>query len=73
MLCAGSVKPPWVFGLSPDDFTNSFAMDMGYTDAFRLWLMCAFDDDLLLREMLKSTQVPGEWADWVYGQVTFSL
>lgn len=73
MFCAGFVKPPWDFGLSLDDFTDSFAMDMGYTDAFRLWIMSAFDDDLLLREMLASTQVSGDWADWVYQQAGFSL
>ncbi len=73
MLCAGSVKLPWALGLSPDDFANSLAMDMGYTDAFRLWLMCAFDDDLLLRDMLQKTQVPDEWAYWVFKHITFSI
>jgi hypothetical protein len=65
MLCAGSVKPPWTLGISPDDFTDSFEMDMGYSNAFRLWLRSAFDDDILLREMLQKTQIPSEWVDWV--------
>lgn len=73
MFCAGSVKPPWDYGLSIDDFTGSYAKDMEYTDAFRLWLMSAFDDDRLLEEMLKLTQAPGKWADWVYQQAGFSL
>jgi hypothetical protein len=65
MLCAGLVQPPWELDLSPDNFTDSFEMDMGYTDAFRLWIMSAFDDDLLLREMLHKTGIPANWADWV--------
>ncbi len=71
MLCAGSVKPPWTLGLFPDDFTDSFEMDMGYSDAFRLWIMSAFDDDMLLREMLQKTQIPREWLDWIDEQADF--
>lgn len=71
MLCAGSVKPPWALGLSPDDFTDSFEMDMGYSDAFSLWIMSAFDDDMLLREMLKKTQIPCEWMSWIDEQADF--
>lgn len=71
MLCAGLVKPPWVFDLSLDDFTDTFAMDMGYVDAFRLWTISAFDDHQLLRELLQETQVSEEWADWVHKQTEF--
>lgn len=65
MFCAGSVQAPWTLGLSPSQFTGSFEMDMGYCDAYQLWLMCAFDDDALLNEMLESTGVPNDWADWL--------
>ena len=65
MLCAGAVQPPWTLGLSPNDFQDSFEMNMGYVDAFRLWMMCAFDDDKLLREMLKRTGIPSDWMEWV--------
>lgn len=63
MLCAGSVKPPWTLGLSPDDLTDSFEMNMGYSDAFRLWIMSAFDDDILFRKMLQKTPIPREWVN----------
>ena len=65
MLCVGEVQPPWLLGLSPDDFTDSFEMDMGYVDAFRLWMMSAFDDDVLLRQLLSVTGVPTEWSSWI--------
>jgi hypothetical protein len=65
MLCAGSVQPPWELGLSVDDFADSFEMDMGYTDAFHLWIMSAFDDDKLLRNMLQIKGIPNDWTDWI--------
>lgn len=65
MLCVGEVQPPWLLGLSPIDFIDSFEMDMGYTDAFRLWIMSAFDDDLLLSQMLSTTGIPAEWSSWI--------
>lgn len=71
MLCAGLVKPPWVFGLTLDNFTDTFSMDMGYIDAFRLWIISAFDDRQLLQEMLRETQVSENWAAWVYEQTKF--
>ena len=71
MFCAGSIKPPWTLGLSPDDFTDSLEMDIGYSDAFRLWMISAFDDDILLREILNKTKIPSEWVDWVDEQANF--
>lgn len=71
MFCAGDVQPPWVLDLSISSFSDSFGMDMGYCDAFRLWIMCAFDDDKLLQKILNETSMPGEWADWIDEQVSF--
>jgi len=71
MLCAGSVKPPWTLGLTLEDFTDSFEIDMGYSDAFRLWIMSAFDDDMLLREMLQKTKIPKEWIEWIKEEADF--
>lgn len=62
MLFASSVVPPWGLELTPKDFKDSFEMDMGYTDAYRLWVMSAFDDDKMLREML--VKIPKEWDAW---------
>jgi hypothetical protein len=73
MLCAGSILPPWKFGLSPDDCTESCEMDMGYADAFDLWIRCAFDDDMLLRKMLEKTGIPGDWNDWINENAIFSI
>lgn len=65
MLCAGQVQPPWEFGMSPADFANTFEMNMGYADAFRLWIISGFDDDKLLREMLQPRGIPSEWTEWI--------
>jgi len=72
MLCAGDVKPPWELGLHPRNFTDSFEMDMGYCDAFRLWIMSSFDDDKMIREILGASGIPHEWASWVDEQLVFS-
>ncbi|MDJ1182703.1 hypothetical protein [Roseofilum casamattae] len=71
MLCAGSVQPPWVYGLSPAQCTSSFEMDMGFCDAYQLWLMSAFDDNILLQKMLESTGVPSDWTDWIEEHTKF--
>lgn len=71
MLCAGSVQPPWIFGLSLDDFEDNFEMDMGYVDAFRLWIMCSFDDGALLSDILKKFSVPDDWQSWIDEQCDF--
>jgi len=68
MLCAGKVQAPWLLGLTLADFADSFDMDMGYCDAYRLWLMCAFDDEMLFRELLDETGVPDNWVDWIVEQ-----
>lgn len=66
MLCAGTVQPPWELGLAPDECAaDSFELDMGYLDAYRLWLMSAFDDDILLRQMLEKTGIPDNWVEWL--------
>jgi hypothetical protein len=71
MLCTVSVLPPWLLGLSPDDFTDSFEMNMGYVDAFRLWMMSAFDDDVLLTQILSNPGVPTEWSSWIEAELMF--
>ncbi len=71
MLCAGSVLPPWDVGLTLDDFDDSFEMDMGYVDAYQLWIMNAFDDDRMLRQMLSTTEIPTSWNAWINEQMMF--
>jgi hypothetical protein len=70
MLAAGRVVPPWELGLRTEDFADSFEMDMGYADAFRLWVMSAFDDCAHLGRCL-GPAVPGEWEEWVEEQFHF--
>lgn len=71
MLCAGSVRPPWDLGLSLDDVSGSFEMNMGYSDAFCLWITTAFDDDILLRKIFDKGGIPSEWESWFNEQAEF--
>jgi hypothetical protein len=64
MLCAGRVLPPWQLGLTPGDFTDSFADDMGYVDAFRLWGMSCFDDREQVQRYLAAGAAPAVWRRW---------
>ena len=65
MLSAGRVVAPWQLGLGPDDFTDSFEMDMGFVDAFRLFVMSAFDDREHLQRYLSAAGMPASWDEWV--------
>jgi hypothetical protein len=65
MLSAGLIIPPWQLHLKPTDFKDSFDDDMGYTDAFRLWAMSAFDDDEHMWRFLDGKEPPDEWKTWV--------
>ena len=69
MLSAGAVAPPWQLGLTPRDCTGSFDARMGYADAFRLWLMDAFDDLDHARRDLAGTAVPAAWEQWIAEQL----
>jgi hypothetical protein len=62
-LLRGRTIPPWEFRLSPADFADSFEDDMGYVDAFRLLLMCAFDDRAQLHRFLDP--IPPEWQAFI--------
>ncbi len=68
MLCAGQVQAPWQLGLGLADFAGSVENDMGYVDAFRLWVRSAFDDAQQLRLYLEATRPPSEWEAWVAAQ-----
>jgi hypothetical protein len=64
-LAAGEVRAPWRLGLTPVDFRDSFEMDMGYIDAFRLWGMSAIDDREQIEAHLRAAPPPEAWAAWV--------
>lgn len=65
MLCVGSVKAPWQLGIPFDELKNTFADHMGYADAFRLWLISAFDDNQLVWKMFDKAEVPEDWMKWM--------
>lgn len=67
-LCAGEVAPPWRLGAALTDFRDSFEDDMGYVDAFRLWLMSAFDDRPHLERYLDAHEAPEDWRAWAVEQ-----
>jgi hypothetical protein len=69
MLSAGAVSTPWQLGLDVGAFADSFEMDMGYVDAFRLWAMAAFDDREHVQRHLDATSTPAPWAAWIAEQV----
>ena len=69
MFAAGRVLAPWQVGLTTADFADSFEMDMGYVDAFRLWIMSAFDDRDHFNRYLRETEVPESWEEWLAEQV----
>lgn len=64
VLTAGAVVPPWNLGLTTADFADTFNMNMGYVDAFRLWLISAFDDRPHMRRCV-GPNVPPEWDAWL--------
>jgi len=66
MLAAGRVAPPWELGLTPADFADTFDDDMSYTDAFRLWGICALDDREQFDQFVGD--VPAAWEHWVAEQ-----
>lgn len=70
MLCAGEVKPPWALGCTPDDFDDTFELDMGYVDAWRLWLM-TFDDVEQAKRFAKLDEAPAEWQALLQEQLYF--
>lgn len=67
MLAAGAVVPPWRLGRSPRAFEDSYEMDMGYVDAYRLWARSAFDDRPFAEQTLG--RVPNRWRDWAETEV----
>lgn len=67
-FAAGNVVAPWQIGLVPADFKDSFDMNMGYADAFRLWGMSVFDDQPMIDRYTESTRMPDAWKEWMKGQ-----
>jgi hypothetical protein len=65
VLSAGRMVPPWQLGARLEDFADTFDNDMGYVDAFRKWVMSAFDDREHLQRYLTSTGVPKDWERWL--------
>lgn len=64
-FAAGGVVAPWQAGLLPADFADTFDMDMGYVDAFRLWGMSVFDDRPHIDRYTQSTAMPETWQEWI--------
>ena len=67
-LAAGEMIAPWQVGLLPADFKDSFDLDMGYADAFRLWGMSVFDDRPMINRYAETTAMPDEWKEWMSGE-----
>jgi hypothetical protein len=65
-LAEGWPPAPWAIDVPVSSFADTFDDDMGYADAFRLWLMCGFDDRPTF-ETYASTQplAPSEWVGWM--------
>jgi len=68
-LAAGEMVAPWQIGLSPNDFKDSFELDMGYADAYRLWCMSVFDDWPTIERFLTDTRAPDTWREWMRSEI----
>lgn len=65
-LATGQPPAPWALGLPVSSFTDSFADDIGYTDAYRLWLMSAFDDRQTFAAYARTQPAaPADWQAWL--------
>jgi hypothetical protein len=65
-LARGWPPAPWVCGLELSSFEDTFNDDMGYADAFSLWLGSAFDDRPTLARYLATQAVaPEPWREWL--------
>jgi hypothetical protein len=65
-LARGWPPAPWACGLELSSFEDTFEDDMGYADAFSLWLGSAFDDRPTLTRYLASQAVaPEAWRQWL--------
>ena len=71
-LCSGRVVAPWELDLSTSDFVDSFAEDLGYVDAFRLWAIEAIDDRAQWEAYLKA-EPPASWQNWVEQHILAGL
>ena len=71
-LARGWPPAPWSIGIEMDSCKHSLDYDMGYVDAFRLWLSERFDDRPTLASYL-ATQPPAPepWPAWVRKYVYF--
>ena len=59
MLCVGKIIPPWKRKLSLDDYKEEYS-EIGYVNAYSLWLMCVFDDDLSLQNPKQENDIKGK-------------
>lgn len=65
-LARGWPPAPWACGLELSSFEDSFELDMGYADAFSLWLGSAFDDrPTLTRYLATQAEPPEPWREWL--------
>ncbi|MEM1417730.1 MAG: hypothetical protein AAGH15_22720 [Myxococcota bacterium] len=69
-LAAGQPPAPWTLGLPVESVRGSMELDMGYADAFQMWLFMAFDDRPTLKAYVASQPPPpASWATWLQGEV----
>lgn len=73
MMLANDLRPPWQLGLTPADHQESYELDMGFVDAYDLWVHSAFDDDRRLSSLHTETKIPEDWKKWVDGQGYFLI
>ena len=66
MAVFGEARPPWLFDLEPDTYTDDIEMSIDYTDAWALWLDNAFDDfQSLYAYFERYGGLPEEWDEVV--------
>ncbi|MEM7156310.1 MAG: hypothetical protein AAF799_25880 [Myxococcota bacterium] len=69
-LAVGWPPAPWALDVPHSSFEDSYDDDMGYADAFRLWLMSTFDDRPTSRAYLATQPaVPEDWQPWLRAEL----
>ena len=74
LAAAGAPAAPWAFAIAADSCVQSYEMDMGYADAWVLWLTTNADDPTTLTRYLRSQPpLPEVWRAMLHERAPWLL